>query len=182
MPTNGDFIDIRIPNDLVLQFEILSQDNTDRGHETGGIIAGIHHDDHFQVTHLLIPEQTSASDRWEVQDERQITNFFVYHPELLLLGLIHTHPKMTSFLSSLDLHAPHEYARANKSLISNVLSPEKKTSPAYCLTDVEFLELCKCKEKGFHRHTNDTALYMEASHAREDYTIDVTVEDFRIKR
>ena len=182
LPTNGDFVDIRIPNDLVLQFEILSQDITDKGHETGGIIAGIHHDDHYQVTHLLIPEQTSASDRWEVQDERQITNFFVYHPELLMLGIIHTHPKMTSFLSSVDLHALYDYARANKSLISIVLAPEKKTSPAYCLTDVGFLELSKCKEKGFHRHKNDTALYMEASHAIDDYTIDVTVEDFRIKR
>ena len=108
LPTNGDFIDIRIPNDLVLQFEILSQDNTDRGHETGGIIAGIHHDDHNQITHLLIPEQRCASERWEVQDEKQITNFFVYHPELLLLGLIHTHPKMTSLLLSVDLHALHD--------------------------------------------------------------------------
>jgi hypothetical protein len=99
-----------------------------------------------------------------------------------MLGLIHTHPKMTSFLSSVDLHALHDYARANKSLISIVLAPEKKTSPAYCLTDVGFLELSKCQEKGFHRHNNDTAMYMEASHAIQDYTIDVTVEDFRIQR
>jgi hypothetical protein len=182
LSTNGDFVDMRIPSDLVLQFEMLSKETTDRGHETGGVLAGIHHDDHYQVTHLLIPEQTSASDRWEVQDERQITNFFVYHPELLMLGLIHTHPKMDSFLSSVDLHALHDYARSNKSLVSIVLAPEKKTSPAYCLTDVGFLELSKCKEKGFHRHKNDTALYMEANHATDDYTIDVTVEDFRMKR
>ena len=102
-------------------------------------IAGIHHDDHYQVTHLLIPEQTSASDRWEVQDERQITNFFVYHPELLMLGLIHTHPKMTSFLSSVDLHALYDYARANKSLIYIVLAPEKKTSPDVGFQDKEII-------------------------------------------
>ena len=70
---------------------------------------------------------------WEVQDERQITNYVVYH-DMIMLGLIHTHPQMTSFLSSVDLHALWDYAKDNQSLVSIVLAPEKKTPPAYCLT------------------------------------------------
>ena len=90
--------DLHIPSDLVRKFEMLSKSNTERGVETGGIIAGKHMDNYFQVTHLIIPQQTAASDRWEVQDERQITNVFTYNPDLIMLGLIHTHPRMTSFL------------------------------------------------------------------------------------
>jgi proteasome lid subunit RPN8/RPN11 len=152
------------------------------GMETGGILAGKHLGQFFQVTHLLIPEQTAASDRWEVQDERQITNFFVYHPELILLGLIHTHPKMTSFLSSVDLHALWDYARFNNRLVSIVLAPEKKTAPAFCLTDHGLAELSKCKETGFHRHANAASYYRVASHAKNDPAITTVIEDFRIER
>ena len=53
---------------------------------------------------------------------------------MIMVGLIHTHPQMTSFLSSVDLHALWDYAKDNQSLVSIVLAPEKKTSPAYCLT------------------------------------------------
>ena len=87
LSSDGNFMDIYIPSDLVRQFEILSTENTDRGLETGGIIAGVHTNQHFQVTHLLIPEQTAAADRWEVQDERQATIFLVYRPKLIMLGL-----------------------------------------------------------------------------------------------
>ena len=72
----------------------------------------------------MIPEQTSFSVTWEVHVECQITNFFVYKPSLVMLGLIHTHPSMTSFLSSVDLHALFDYARDNPKLISIVLAPE----------------------------------------------------------
>ena len=167
---------------LFFRVEILSRDNTERGLETGGIIAGVHTNQHFQVTHLLIPEQTAASDRWEVQDERQVTNFFVYHPELIMLGLIHTHPRMTSFLSSVDLHALWDNARFNKSLVSIVLAPEKETSPAFCLTDHGLAELGKCQGKGFHRHNDADSYYMEANHVIDDHTIATVIEDFRIQR
>ena len=102
--------DLHIPSDLVSKFDRLSKSNTEKGVETGGIIAGKHMGSYFQVTHLIIPQQISASDRWEVDDERQITNLFTYNPDLTMLGLIHTHPRMESYLSSVDLHALHDYA------------------------------------------------------------------------
>ena len=46
---------------------------------------------------------------------------------------------MTSFLSSVDLLALYDYARANKSLISIVLAPEKKTSPDVGFQDKEII-------------------------------------------
>ena len=176
-------VSMSIPSDLVEKFETFSQTNTKRGMETGGILAGKHLGHSFQVTHLIIPEQIAASDRWEVQDERQITNYFVYQPEMIMLGLIHTHPKMTSFLSSVDLHALWDYAQDNQSLISIVLAPERKTSPAYCLTKLGLSEIGKCKETGFHKHKrSDEYLYKEADHVIEDQTITTLVADFRIQK
>ena len=93
------------------------------------ILDGIRENGVFKITHILVPEQNGSHDRWEVKDVRQISNFFSYN-DLILLGLIHTHPAMSSFLSSVDLHALWDYARNNKSLISIVLAPEKKNSPS----------------------------------------------------
>ena len=177
-----NLIDIHIPSDLVEEFGNLSKDNTKKGLETGGILAGIQLENHFKVTHLIIPEQTARSDRWEVQDERQITNFFVHYPELIMLGLIHTHPRMTSFLSSVDLHALWDYARFNKSLISIVLAPERETSSAYCLTDYGLTEISKFQDTGFHEHRNYGSLYTEANHTVNDVGSFISVQDFRIQR
>ena len=130
--------EIHLPSDLVDIFKTLSNHNTSLVLETGGIIAGIDMDTYYQVTHLLIPQQTAASDRWMVHDERQLTNYFVNNEDLIMLGLIHTHPNMTSFLSSVDLHALYDYAKDNHSLVSIVLAPERDTAPAYCLTSRGF--------------------------------------------
>ena len=125
--SSNEIIEMHMPSDLVAQFKNLSSSSTERGVETGGIIAGEHMDGYYQVTHLIIPEQTATSVSWEVHDERQTTNYFVNNPNLIMLGLIHTHPRMTSFLSSVDLHALWEHAIHNPSLVSIVLAPEKNT-------------------------------------------------------
>ena len=172
--------DLHIPSDLVSKFDNLSKSNTEKGVETGGIIAGKHMGSYFQVTHLIIPQQISASDRWEVEDERQITNLFTYNPDLTMLGLIHTHPRMESFLSSVDLHALHDYARSNPSLISIVLAPERKTAPAFCLTSFGMKEIGKCTAKGFHQHNNPHLMYKEADHTYDEQSIETQVEDLRL--
>jgi hypothetical protein len=81
-----------------------------------------------------------------------------------------------------DVHALWDNARFNKSLVSIVLAPEKKTSPAFCLTDHGLPELEKCQGKGFHRHNDAESYYMEANHAIDDQTIATVIEDFRIQR
>ena len=160
---------------------LLAQETTELGVETGGILAGVHIEDYFEVTHLIIPEQTAAKDKWEVQDVRQITNFFTYHPDLIMLGLIHTHPNFDSFLSSVDLHALWDYAQHNHSLVSIVLAPERRTWPAYCLTKIGFKELSKCKVPGFHKHKKcDSRLNKEADYVLYDQSTNIIFEDFRL--
>ena len=182
LANDESLVSMSIPSNLVEIFETLAKDNTDRGMETGGILAGQQIDNCFEVTHLIIPEQIAASDRWEVQDERQITNYFVYH-DMIMLGLIHTHPQMTSFLSSVELHALWDYAKDNQSLVSIVLAPEKKTSPAYCLTKVGLSEIGKCRKTGFHKHKgSDERFYKEADHVIVDQTKSTLVADFRIQK
>jgi proteasome lid subunit RPN8/RPN11 len=157
--------------------------NTTKGLEKGGILAGSHLDDHYQVTHLLVPEQSATSTSWDVYDERQIPNYFSYNSDLIMLGLIHTHPNMISFLSSVDLHGLWDYARDNPSLVSIVLAPKRKTAPAFCLTEHGLSAIGKCQKNGHHKHRGDDRQYYEvASHAIEDETFETIVVDFRIPR
>ena len=67
--------------DLVTKFEELAQNNTYNGLETGGILAGKLVRNHFTITHLIIPHQTAADDRWDVQDVRQLGNVFSVQPD-----------------------------------------------------------------------------------------------------
>ena len=66
-----------IPNNLVSEFEILSGNNLEHRIETGGIL--IEEDGLFKITHLLVQEQNGSHDRREVNDVRQISNFFSYN-------------------------------------------------------------------------------------------------------
>ena len=49
------------------QFRKVSEENTKKGLEIEGILAEECCESHFQVTHLLIPEQKTAPDSWEVK-------------------------------------------------------------------------------------------------------------------
>ena len=111
------------------------------------------------------------------------TNIFTYDPELVMLGIIHTHPTWTSFLSSVNLHALWDYAQYNPSLISIVVSPKHNTSPAFCLTSLGLKDVGKCKEEGFHKHnTDDTVYYKQADHLIDDPSIIIEIVDYRITR
>ena len=111
-----------------------------------------------------------------MHDVRQLTNYFVYNPALIMLGLIHTHPRMSSFLSSVDIHQLYDYAQDNHSLISIVLAPEKSTSPAYSLTPRGLAEIGKCTINWFHKHKeDDRRFYGIAKHVKNDPATDTTV-------
>ena len=176
----GQITNIHVPTDLVTKFEELAQENTNKGLETGGILAGKLVGNHYDITHVIIPHQTAADDRFDVQDVRQLANVFCVQPDLVMLGLIHTHPKWDSFLSSVDIHALWDYAKDNPSLISIVLAPKKNTAPAYCLTSLGFREISQCKEKGFHKHRiDDKKLYHVAEHVFQGRGLVTTVIDQR---
>ena len=58
---------------------------------------------------MLIPKQNGYPDYFETTDEYDIHNFCNSDPEMVLLGIIHTHPGFDAFLSSVDLHMLHRY-------------------------------------------------------------------------
>ena len=61
LANDESLVSMSIPSNLVEIFETLAKDNTDRGMETGGILAGQQIDNCFEVTHLIIPEQIAAN-------------------------------------------------------------------------------------------------------------------------
>ena len=171
---------MHLPQDLVRRFSKISERNSKDKKETGGILAGLRKKNHYQVTHLIIPDQTGGPDRWEVEDLSQITTCFVRNPNLVMLGLIHTHPDMTSFLSSVDLHALYDYARNNPDLISIVLAPERGTAPVFTLTEEGRERISNCTEDGFHHHEGgDEQYYKEADHVISDPTLVTSILDLR---
>ena len=120
------------------------------------------------------------SDRYEIFDEHQIADYFERNSEKILLGLVHTHPRWDSFLSSVDLHALYTYASQNPNIVSFVLAPEKGTFPAFCLTAKGMDVLEKCNKEGFHQHKNAQKLYEEAKHVVVDNQSSINVTDFRL--
>ena len=80
----------------------------------GGILAGKFDEleQSYQVTHLVIPHQKASPVCWIVEDSRQLNNFFITHPDLLLLGFVHSQPEKGP-LTSFDLHSLWTYAKLN---------------------------------------------------------------------
>ena len=171
---------ILVPHDLVDQFQAIAQIHTENGVELGGVLAGMDTGEGFRFTDLIIPHQICFSDRYEITDEHQIADFFERNSEKILLGLVHTHPRWDSFLSSVDLHALYTYASQNPNVVSFVLAPEKGTFPAFCLTAKGMDILEKCKKEGFHQHKNAQNLYEEAKHVVLDNRSSINVTDFRL--
>ena len=96
---------ILVPHDLIDHFQAIAQNHTENGVELGGVLAGMDTGEGFRFTDLIIPHQMCFSDRYEIFDEHQIADYFERNSEKILLGLVNTHPRWDSFLSSVDLHA-----------------------------------------------------------------------------
>ena len=83
---------ICVSPELVDRFLEISAQNSANKIETGGLLAGVVDESvRFKVTTLVIPKQNGRSDYWEAIDEANIQSYFSQN-ELLLLGVIHTHP------------------------------------------------------------------------------------------
>ena len=102
------------------------------------------------MTQLVIPPQLGGPTSWEVTDYSSLPT------DLLILGLIHTHPGFQSFMSSIDLHALHVYDIINSvkeiPLISIVLALEENHAPLFQLTDFGRSILTRCSSNGHHEH------------------------------
>ena len=143
---------IIISSKIIDAFKDLSNENTLTKKETGALLVGRREGGEFILDTIFVPKQVGHADRFETVDETDTFNFFNDNPELLLLGVIHTHPGFESFLSSVDLHMLYNYACSHSFVISIVLAPELNTFPAYVLTKKGLETLRACKKTGFHRH------------------------------
>jgi hypothetical protein len=148
---------ICVSPELVDRFLEISAQNSANKIETGGLLAGVVDESvRFKVTTLVIPKQNGRSDYWEAIDEANIQSYFSKN-ELLLLGVIHTHPPpWTAFLSSVDLHQLFDFQKDNPSAVSIVIAPDHMPSdvPAYgnTLTDMGLTVLADCRRTGVHQH------------------------------
>ena len=173
---------ISIITDVVEAFKEISAPNTSSNpqKETGGLLFGRKVENNYVIDTLLIPKQNGYSDYFETTNEYEIHNFVNSDPDLILLGIIHTHPGFDAFLSSVDLHMLHRYIRENPSVISIVLAPEKNYFPAFSLTKtgLSYLDQCQRDIRRPHRH-NSSGLYRLARHLRYINTGHIQIEDQR---
>ena len=71
--------------------------------ETGGLLLGRKLKDKYIIDTFLIPKQNSYPDNFETTNKYEIQNFCNSDPDLLLLGIIHTHPGFDAFLPLSDI-------------------------------------------------------------------------------
>lgn len=143
---------VKISADIVDAFRNVSEENSAKFKETGGLLAGRMVGDCYILDTIFVPSQVGYSDWFETTDAFETFEFFNANPGLVILGVIHTHPGFESFLSSVDLHMLYNYACLNASVISIVYAPERNTFPAFALTTKGMETLQNCEEEGFHRH------------------------------
>ena len=101
---------VSVPGDLITKFLEVAKVNSDKNIETLGTLGGRLDNNNLRVTHLLIPKQTGHSDSCTMEDAEDIWE--THEKEnIIFLGWIHTHPKYSVYLSSVDMHNQYERQR-----------------------------------------------------------------------
>ncbi|OTF70655.1 hypothetical protein BLA29_001060 [Euroglyphus maynei] len=163
---------------LTKKFIKIAQSNTDRNIETCGILCGQLKHDSFTITHILIPKQTGTPDSCTSINEEELLIQQEQH-NLITMGWIHTHPTQRSFLSSIDLHTHALYQKMLPEAIAIVVAPTTAEIEMYSLTENGLEFILKCREKGFHPHSNEQSLYHSADHTIINDQLNVDVIDLR---
>ncbi|XP_068613321.1 STAM-binding protein-like A [Brachionichthys hirsutus] len=154
---------LAVPSELCQSFLRLAEANTSRAVETCGILCGKLTRNAFTVTHVIVPKQCGGPDYCDTENEEEL--FLIQDQyDLITLGWIHTHPTQTAFLSSVDLHTHCSYQMMLPEAIAIVCSPKFKEIGYFKLTDRGTEEISTCKQKGFHPHSKDPALFTHAGH------------------
>ncbi|XP_068167021.1 STAM-binding protein-like A [Antennarius striatus] len=154
---------LAVPAELCHSFLRLAEANTSRAVETCGILCGKLTRNAFTVTHVIIPKQCGGPDYCDTENEEEL--FLIQDQyDLITLGWIHTHPTQTAFLSSVDLHTHCSYQMMLPEAIAIVCSPKFKEIGYFKLTDRGTEEISTCRQKGFHPHSKDPALFTHAGH------------------
>nr|XP_014350384.1 PREDICTED: STAM-binding protein [Latimeria chalumnae] len=154
---------VAVPREVCQKFLKIAEANTSRGVETCGILCGKLMRNEFTVTHVIVPKQCGGPDYCNTENEEEI--FLIQDQEgLITLGWIHTHPTQTAFLSSVDLHTHCSYQMMLAESIAIVCSPKYQETGFFKLTNHGMDEISSCKQKGFHPHSKEPALFCACSH------------------
>lgn len=153
-----DLRDVHISVALMNDFLHYAANNTRRGIESCGILAGrlSASDSRFTITTLIVPKQTGTSDTVEMLGEEEVWEAESSR-ELVPLGWIHTHPTQTCFLSSVDIHTQCGYQTMLEESVAIVMAPtdSRKKCGIFRLTTPAGLEhVQRCSYRGFHASCN----------------------------
>ncbi|KAH7436131.1 hypothetical protein KP509_05G004000 [Ceratopteris richardii] len=159
-------------------------DNTKKNLETCGVLAGLLRNASFYVTALIIPKQQSTSDSCQTVNEEEIFNW-QDERNLFQLGWIHTHPKQSCFMSSIDLHTHYSYQVMLPEAIAIVMAPTDttRTSGIFRLSDPGGIKTIQnCQRRGFHPHEqplDGSSIYEHCSHVLMSSSLTYQVADLR---
>ncbi|XP_074647445.1 STAM-binding protein-like A [Tubulanus polymorphus] len=175
------FKDVIVPDILMDTFLNIAQPNTAKSIETCGILCGKLSQNAFIITNLVIPNQSGTPDSCSTDCEEDMFEYQDQH-DLITLGWIHTHPTQTAFLSSVDLHTHCSYQLMMPEAIAIVCSPKYNETGFFSLTpDYGLQFIANCRQRGFHPHPSEPALFETGSHVKVNNTKNVVVADLRKK-
>ncbi|KAG2489316.1 hypothetical protein HYH03_012148 [Edaphochlamys debaryana] len=148
--------DVHVSVALMEEFLHYARQNTSRGIESCGILAGklLAGDSVFAITTLIIPKQQGTTDTVQALNEEEIFEA-QFERELYPMGWIHTHPTQTCFLSSVDVHTQCGYQTMLDEAVAIVMAPtdRSKRCGIFRLSTPGGLSLVqKCPLRGFHTH------------------------------
>ncbi|CAM9528044.1 unnamed protein product [Phaeothamnion confervicola] len=174
---------VRVPASLIVEFERLARPNTLSGRdgvETCGILAGRLRHGELETTTLILPQQTGTSDTCCTTDEVELFNVMLARG-LITIGWVHTHPRQSNFLSSVDLHSGIGYQLMLPEAIAIVLAPTDKARQVgvYRLTPAGMAIVQACRLKSFHEHRTDVEIYGEAADVHWSPSLPLEVIDQR---
>lgn len=99
---------LHISSRMLEEFLRLADCNTKNNLETCGVLTGFLKRGVLHITTLIIPKQKSTPDTCETLNEEELFDIQEQRG-LFQLGWIHTHPKQSCFMSSVDLHTHYSY-------------------------------------------------------------------------
>ncbi len=160
-------------------FAACAAGNTGRNVETCGVLCGTLRGGELIMSHVVVPEQIGTSDTCSATDEESLLDAQLRH-QLLCLGWIHTHPRHSCFLSSVDLHTSVSYQALLPEALAVVVAPTDAALPVgiFQLTPGGLRLILRCPLRGFHPHA-EPQLYGRASHVRFDEAVKPVLLDLR---
>lgn len=168
-----------VPSKVMVAFQNLAQNNTNKNVETCGILAGKLERNQLIITHMILPKQNGTPDSCTTTNEEEIFDYQDQH-NLITIGWIHTHPTQTAFLSSVDLHTHCPYQLLMPEAIAIVCSPKYNETGFFILTPSYGLKyIASCRKTGFHPHPSEPPLFKNADHVTVDNSASLDILDLR---